>query len=174
MIIDNSALIIKSFLIHSWLAAHMFVKCYQKQLLGCHSRTDYLDASRLFYCIVQYYEETSPCAAVADSIYDNRGTWYFLGLWRINPIRNMPYFKAWLMIVTPQVLRRHRGLLQSEVYMELTQLELMVNDSCWLPPGTHLSRIKVFLHALFPQHIWGSVMSFAWPLRSSERWEISC
>lgn len=32
--------------------------------------------------------------------------------------------------------------------MELTQLELIVNDSCWVPPGTHLSRIKVFLLAL--------------------------
>lgn len=77
-----------------------------------------------------------------------QGSWHFLGLWWINAICNMPHFMAWLMIVTPQVLRRRWGLLQSEVYMELTQLELMVNDSCWVPPGTHLSRIKVFLHAL--------------------------
>lgn len=32
--------------------------------------------------------------------------------------------------------------------MELTQLELIVNDSCWIPPGIHLSRIKAFLPAL--------------------------
>lgn len=72
----------------------------------------------------------------------------FLRLWWINPICNMPHFKAWLMVVTSQVLRRHCSLLRSEVYVELTQLELMVNDSCWLPPGTHLCRIKVFLLTL--------------------------
>lgn len=57
------------------------------------------------------------------------------------------------MIATPQILRRYGSLLQSEVYMELTQLELMVNDSCCGPPGTHLRRIKVFLHALSSAHV---------------------
>lgn len=52
------------------------------------------------------------------------------------------------MIVTPLVLRRHCSLLQSEVHMELTQLGLMVNDSCSGPSGTHLSRMKVFRRAL--------------------------
>lgn len=66
-----------------------------------------------------------------------------LTLWVLHP-----HLKAWLMILTPQILRRHGSPLQSEVYMELTQLELMINDICWGPPGTHLSKIKVFVNAL--------------------------
>lgn len=31
--------------------------------------------------------------------------------------------------------------------MELSQLRLMVNDSCYSPAGTHLSRMKVFRRA---------------------------
>lgn len=52
------------------------------------------------------------------------------------------------MIVTPLVLRRHCSLLQLEVHTELTQLGLMVNDSCSGPTGTHLSGMKVFRCAL--------------------------
>lgn len=76
-----------------------------------------------------------------------QGDRHFLGLWRINWICTMAYFKAWLTIVARRVLGRHCSLLQSEVHMELTQLGLTVNDSCCGPAGTHLSRMKVFRHA---------------------------
>ena len=68
MLIDNSALITKSCLIHSLCAADIFVQCYQEQRLGFHCRPDYLDASRLFLL------ETSPCAAVVSMTTEELGT----------------------------------------------------------------------------------------------------
>lgn len=95
---------------------------------------------------------TSPCAAGAHSIYDNRDLGTSSGYGGLTLSLICPHFKAWLMVVTAQVLRRPCSLLQAEVYLELTQLELMVNDSCRVPPETHLSRIKVFLLALSSAH----------------------
>lgn len=73
-------------------------------------------------------------------------------MWWINSIHNMPHFRSdwWLSHLR---LWRHCSSLPSELYEELTQLELMVNDRCWLPPGTHLSCIKVCVLAVFSAHV---------------------
>lgn len=119
---------------------------------------------------VEVYEENSSFPAGVYRMRTGRVSVGYgaLTLWVIHP-----HLKAWLMILTPQILRRHGSPLQSEVYMELTQLELMINDICWGPPGTHLSKIKVFLNALSLACV-SLCNELCWPLKSVEGDGICC